>query len=233
MKRITSLATAIVMLVGVPVAGTFAQYPAAAPNAAATTVPKFGPLQLVGRRPAGAGVRLGQPPLPGETLSPSPADKAAQKRARGPDAAFLRRALQGAMLQRELGLVEAARGKNFSTRQFAMRTAQGFDRAKARLEVLASEFQLPVSTMPSKQVLYERQWMDTAAPAAVDRDYVTHVVPAMDAEVRQFTTEVREGKNPVLVRYARNMLHWLNLRQQIGNHMLAVELAQNTSQATG
>ena len=225
MNRLTSLAAAIAMLIGFPATGALAQFPAATPNAAATTGPKSGPLQLIGRQPQGAGVRLGQPPLPGETLSPSPPDEATQKRDRGADAAFLRRALQGAMLQHELGLVEAARGKSSSTRQFAMRTAQGFDRAKATLESLASEFQIPVSTMPSQQVLQERQWLDTVTPAAVDRDYVTRAIPALATETRQFTAEMRNGKNPMVVRYARNMLHWLAQCQKTGNHMLAVDLA--------
>lgn len=197
-----------------------AQTPADAPNAAATTAPPSGPQQLVGRAPSGAGVRMGENPLPGETLAPAPrpASNSGQARAAAAesvDRGFLTRAVQGAILQNEIGLVEAARGKSASIRQYAMLAAQGFDRTKASLEALATENELSIATMPVRRTSQLRQWLAAAPPAQVDRDYLARALPGLRAEVALFTSESRSGTNPILRQYARKTLPWLLRERQI------------------
>lgn len=201
-----------------------AQTPPEAPNAAAVTVPPASaPQQLTGRLPQGTGVRPGQPPLPGEVLRPSvPAPQSAQtpqqQRAaaeRASDSRFLARATQDAMLQYELGLVEAARGTNNQLKQYAMHSAQGFNQAKSNLEAMASEYQLAIPTLPLQSTADLREWLDSVPQPEVDRDYLTRIIPATRGDLKIFISEAHTGTNPALKHYAQMMLPWLQQRQQL------------------
>jgi predicted outer membrane protein len=213
--------------------GAVAQTPPNAPNAAAITAPTApSPQQLTGRLAQGTGVRPGQPPLPGEVLPPSaPAPQTAQtpqqQRAaaeRASDSRFLARATQDAMLQYELGLVEAARGTNNQLKQYAMRSAQGFNQAKANLETLASEYELAIPTLPLRPIPGLRQWLSAVPQPQVDADYLARIVPAMQGDLSIFVNEAHSSANPALKHYAQNMLPWLQQRQQ-----MATALSQSTS----
>lgn len=214
-----------------------AQTPPEAPNAAAVTAPApSAPQQLTGRLPQGTGVRPGQPPLPGEVLKPSApvpqnSQTPQQQRAaaeRASDSRFLTQATQDAMLQYELGLVEAARGTDSQLKQYAMHSAQGFNQAKSNLVAMASEYQIAIPTLPSRSTLDLRQWLDGVPQPQVDRDYLARIVPATQGDLSIFISEAHTGTNRALRHYAQNMLPWLRQR-----HRLAVALWQSTGGVAG
>lgn len=214
-----------------------AQTPPEAPNAAAVTVPPASaPQQLTGRLPQGTGVRPGQPPLPGEVLQPSApvpqnSQTPQQQRAaaeRTSDSQFLARATQGAMLQNELGLVEAARGTDSQLKQYAMHSAQGFNQAMTNLEAMASEYQIAIPTLPARSTADLRQWLDGVPQPQVDRDYLARIIPATEGDLSIFISEAHTGTNPALKHYAQNMLPWLQQR-----HQSAIALSKSTGGVAG
>ncbi len=186
--------------------GAMAQTPPQAPNAAAITGPVSGPQQLVSKSPKGAGSRLGFPPLPGQTLPPSPPPSGTQTGLPAGDSAFLAQATRQAMLQTEAGKVEAARGMDLRLRQFAMIAAQNGDRMKADLEGLASRLDASIATLPGPQVLGLEQRMESEDRTLVDRDYGASVAPVSQSETALYAQEARSGTNPMLKNFARKML---------------------------
>jgi len=204
-----------------------AQTPPQSPNAAATTAPNYAMRQQqVARTPKGAGVNLGYPPLPGETIPGSARAPARQNGISPADAAFLTQATQGAMLQEQLGKVEAARGTNINYRQFAMLSAQNAGRIKANLEALASKLQIAIPTMASRQILQSGDRLDADDRAVIDRDYFSNALPAEQRAVDLFANEARSGQNQMLRNFAKQSLPAL---QQTQRTMIA--LSQNPNMA--
>jgi len=68
-----------------------------------------------------------------------------------------------------------------------------------------------------------RQWLDGVPQPQVDSDYLARIIPATQRDLSIFMNEAHSSTNPALKRYARNMLPWLQQRQQ-----LAVALSQST-----
>ena len=195
--------------------GASAQTPPQSPNAAAMTAPNNStPQQQVARTPKGAGVNLGYPPLPGETTPGSPRAAAPQVGFSSADNAFLTRAIQDAMLQEDLGKIEAVRGTNVNYRHFAMFSAQNAGRMKAKLEGLASKLQIAIPTMPARQTLHLEYRLDADDRAVVDRDYFTNALPAGQAALNLFANEARIGQNQMLRKFAKQNLPALQKTQR-------------------
>lgn len=129
------------------------------------------------------------------------------------DQQFLTRAMHGAMLQSELGKVAAAQGENPRVRELATLGVQNFSKAEDTLRSTAQQFQLRLEPGVPQDVAALRRALANDRGPVLDGEFIGQSLPANTVAVNLFSSEIRNGSNPVLVQFARNTLPQLEQRQ--------------------
>ncbi len=141
----------------------------------------------------------------------APAGPASNMSAQDQD--FLTRAMQGAILQSELGKVAAAQGENPRIREVATLGVQNFVKAEDTLRSDARQFQVNLPTGVPQDISALRRGLSADSGPVLDAEFVDQILPANTVAVNLFSSEIRNGSNPVLVQFARNTLPQLEERQ--------------------
>lgn len=137
-----------------------------------------------------------------------------------PDRGFLHQAAHGGMLQVALSTVAAEKASNPQVRQFAVKSLKNFAMAGGMLHAIAAQLGQPLPTHPPSDVQKLRDALAADNPGQVDHEYLAMVGPPSDVAVNLFQGEVKNGKVPQLVDFARNALPKLEKHKQMTLAML-------------
>jgi hypothetical protein len=121
--------------------------------------------------------------------------------------------MQGAMLQSELGKVAAVQGENPRIRDVAMLGVQNFVKAEDMLRSSARQFQVNLPPGVPQDVAALRRGLAADSGPVLDMEFVDQILPANTVAVNLFSSEIRNGRNPGLVQFARSTLPQLEQRQ--------------------
>lgn len=137
-----------------------------------------------------------------------------------PDRGFLRQAAHGGMLQVALSTVAAEKANNPQVRQFAVKSLKNFAMAGGMLHTIAAQLGENLPTQPPPDVKKLRNALAADRPGQVDHEYLAMVGPPSDVAVNLFQSEVKNGKVPQLVEFARMVLPKLEKHKQATLAML-------------
>jgi predicted outer membrane protein len=129
------------------------------------------------------------------------------------DSQFLRRAIEGANLQIELGKVAAVQGESPGLREIAQTGVQSFSKAEKMLGTLAERLHANLQQISVQDVRMLRHGLAADSGPVLDEEFVAQVLPANTVAVNLFSSEAQRGNNPALVQFARDMLPALQERQ--------------------
>jgi putative membrane protein len=129
------------------------------------------------------------------------------------DLGFLNRAMQGAILQSELGKVAAVRAEDPQVREFAVLGVRSFGKAENSLRTLAQSLQVTLQPGVPQDVAALRRALAADSAPILDAEFVGQSLPANTVAVNLFSSEAAHGQNPLLVQFARDVLPQLEERQ--------------------
>ncbi|HEX5280995.1 MAG TPA: DUF4142 domain-containing protein [Micropepsaceae bacterium] len=135
------------------------------------------------------------------------------------DKTFLMTATQSLMLQREVSRVATERTKNPAIRRFAEATVRFVDGAKKRLDKIAAEFGMSLPQIPPDQVQAAQQSLGKAGNP--DREYLTGILADTTQVNNLYKDESSNATNPVVERYAQEMLPRLRQHYRNADNLLA------------
>lgn len=159
-----------------------------------------------------------EPAHPDKQFSEVERRAAAQEGLSERDKAFLMTAAQSQMLQLEVSRVAIHRAKNPQTRRFAEDTVKFVVMAKDHLDAIANEFGMSLPKTLPDQVQNAHQALDKAADP--DREYVLGIISDLSNVSTLYRDESRNGKNPVLARYAQEALPRLRQHYRSAENLL-------------
>jgi putative membrane protein len=147
-------------------------------------------------------------------------DSAAHAKLPEPDRGFLRQAAHGGTLQVALSTVAAEKANNPKVRHFAVTSLKNFAMAGGMLHAIAAQLGQPLPMHPPSDVQKLRNALAADSPGQVDHEYLAMVGPPSDVAVNLFQGEVKNGKVPQLVDFARKVLPKLEKHKQMTLAML-------------
>lgn len=137
-----------------------------------------------------------------------------------PDRGFLHQAAHGGALQVALSTVAAEKASNPKVRRFAVKSLKNFAMAGGMLHAIAAQLGEPLPTHPPSDVQKLRGALAADSPGRVNNEYLAMVGPPSDVAVNLFQGEVKNGKVPQLVDFARKVLPKLKKHKQMTLAML-------------
>lgn len=122
------------------------------------------------------------------------------------DQEFLAKALEGSILEVQLG--EKARGKtsNDHVKKFAQRMIDDHTKARQELMDIAKDMKIGIAAGLSKEYRGLLFRLTKADGAAFDRAYMNHMVEDHEKDVAEFENYAKNGKNERLREFARKTL---------------------------
>lgn len=155
-----------------------------------------------------------------DNAAPSSQSSAAHAKLPEPDRGFLHQAAHGGMLQVALSTVAAEKASNPKVRHFAVTSLKNFAMAGGMLHAIAVQLGHPLPMHLPSDVQKLRDALAADSPDQVNHEYLAMVGPPSDVAVNLFQGEVKNGKVPQLVDFARKALPKLEKHKQMTLAML-------------
>ena len=147
------------------------------------------------------GLALAQTAVRDDGLPPARIDRAETVPLAKMDRDFLERAAKASMMEVQISQVAVARSSNPEVKRFAQRMIEDHGDASAQLAALASTRGI---SLPAKEP-YPEKWQDRDAKD-FDREYLAKMVSDHEDVVKLFQKHARDGKDPVVMEFARKHL---------------------------
>jgi putative membrane protein len=122
------------------------------------------------------------------------------------DRQFFTNALQGGMLEVELGKIAAEKGSNADVKAFGQRMVDDHSKANDQLKQLATQKNVKLSDKlsPSKQKMVDKY--NKLSGAAFDSSYMSNMVTDHKEDVAEFQKEAKSGKDADVKSWAQTTL---------------------------
>jgi putative membrane protein len=122
------------------------------------------------------------------------------------DQPFVQKAVIGGLAEVQLGKMAVEHAASPDVKQFGQRMIEDHGRANQELMALLSQKGISVPTALDAKHQKEADRLAKLQGAAFDRAYIKHMVKDHEQDVKLFSTEAKNGKDPELKRFAAQTL---------------------------
>jgi putative membrane protein len=131
---------------------------------------------------------------------------AGQRQKTSTDQTFVQKAVVGGLAEVQLGKMAAEHAASPDVKQFGQRMIKDHEQANQELIAVVEKKGIPVPTALDSKHQKEADRLAKLQGAAFDRAYIQHMVKDHEEDVKLFSTEAKNGKDPDLKRFAAQTL---------------------------
>lgn len=146
---------------------------------------------------------------PSESAAPRPAQSEApdsgQASLSEQDVHFVARAMEGGRLEVMLGRIASEQASSPEVAKFGQRMVRDHSKAGKKLKQIVSKLKIQPD-LPTDRMANLRDELSKLSGDSFDRQYMWNMVAAHTIAVNLFEEQVREGDNPMLVKFAQQAL---------------------------